>query len=102
MIFGKLNQPISEDAIFHYFNNRFLVDEKQQSLKRRVNFEVRELCDLVVSLIKYEVIGCQNKKIEGGFKKALLITIENGMEVVAKIPCEAAVLRYGVFSFPLP
>ncbi|KAL9100876.1 MAG: hypothetical protein Q9163_003803 [Psora crenata] len=51
--------------------------------------------------------------MEGGFSKALLMTTEDGMEVVAKIPCpnagrakystasEAAVLQYGVV-FPPP
>jgi hypothetical protein len=46
-------------------------------------------------------------KMEGGFSKALLMTMENGSEVIAKIPCpnagrsmystasEVAVLDYG-------
>lgn len=50
--------------------------------------------------------------MEGGFSKVLLITTEDGMEVVAKILCpnaerakystasEAAVFQYGMVSFP--
>lgn len=49
--------------------------------------------------------------MEGGFSKALLMTMDNGTEVVAKIPCpnagramystasEAAVLQYGSSIF---
>ena len=107
---GK-GQSISEDALFQYSNGRFLMDEKQQFLRRRVKFDVRKLCDVVASLTKNGASVCKIDKIEGGFSKALLITTEDGMEVVAKIPCpnagrakystasEAAVLQYGVVSF---
>jgi hypothetical protein len=89
------------------------MDEKQQFLKRRVKFDVRKLCDVVASLNKNGASVCKIDKMEGGFSKALLITTEDGMEVVAKIPCpnagrakystasEAAVLQYGVVPFPL-
>ncbi|MCJ1284646.1 hypothetical protein MMC26_003981 [Xylographa opegraphella] len=102
---GK-GQSISEDALFQYSNGWFLLDEKQQFLKRRVNFDVRKLCDLVASLTKNGASVCKIDKMEGGFSKTLLITTEDGMEVVAKIPCpnvgkakystasEAAVLQY--------
>ena len=73
---------------------------------------MRQLCDVVVSLTKNGAAVCKIDKMEGGFSKAFLITTEDGMEVVAKIPCpnagrarystasEAAVLQYGVVSFP--
>ena len=109
-----IGQSISEDALFQYSNGRFLTDEKQQFLKRRVKFDVRKLCDVVVSLSKNGAPVCKIDKMEGGFSKALLITTADGMEVVAKIPCpnagrakystasEAAVLKYGVVLYPLP
>lgn len=89
------------------------MEEKQQLLKRRGNFDVRKLCDVVASLTKNGASVCKIDKMEGGFSKALLMTTDDGMEVVAKIPCphagrakfstasEAAVLQYGVVSFPL-
>lgn len=55
---------------------------------------------------------CKIDKMEGGFSKALLMTTEDGMEVIAKIPLpnagramystasEAAVLDYGSDSSP--
>ena len=89
------------------------MDEEQQYLKRRVKFDVRKLSDVVVSLTKNGAPVCKIDKMEGGFSKALLMTTEDGMEVVAKIPCpnagrakystasEAAVLQYSVVPFPL-
>ena len=50
---------------------------------------------------------CHIDKMEGGFNKALLMKLENGKEVIVKIPCaiagppvrstasEVAVLEYG-------
>jgi hypothetical protein len=52
---------------------------------------------------------CKIDKMEGAFSKALLMTMENGFEVVVKIPCsnagrpmystasEVAVLNYGKY-----
>ena len=109
---GK-GRSITENDLFQYTNGRFLTDEKQQFLKRRVKFDVRKLCDVVTSLTKTGAPVCRIEKKEGGFSKALLMTTEDGMEVVAKIPfpnagrarystaSEAAVLQYGVVSSPL-
>lgn len=87
-----------------------MIDEKQQFLKRRVDFDVRKLCDVVASLTKNGASVCKIDKMEGGFSKALLITTEDGMEVVAKIFCsnagrakyftasKAAVFQYNLVS----
>ena len=102
--------PISEDELFQYTNGRFWVEEENQFLKRRVNFNIQKLCDVVKTVTKDGAQVSKIEKMEGGFSKALLITTEGGAEVVAKIPCpnagrtmystasEAAVLQYGVKS----
>ena len=84
------------------------MDEKHQFLKRQVKFDVQKLCDVVTSVTKNGAHVCKIDKMEGGFSKALLITTNDGAEVVAKIPCpnagramystasEAAVLQYGM------
>ena len=88
-----------------------MLNEKQQFLKRRVKFDIQKLCDVVASVTTNGTPVCKIDKMEGGFSKALLMTTEDGVEVVAKIPCpnagramystasEAAVLQYGVKSF---
>ena len=71
---------------------------------------MQKLCDVVASVTTNGSPVCKIDKMEGGFSKALLITTEDGVEVIAKIPCpnagramystasEAAVLQYGVES----
>lgn len=63
---------------------------------------------MVTSITKDGACVAKIDKMEGGFSKALLITTEDGAEVVPKIPCpnagrtvystasEAAVLQYGL------
>jgi hypothetical protein len=101
---------ISHDKLFQYSNGRFLVDEEQQFSKRYVKFDVEKLCHIVASVTKGASPVCKIDKIEGGFSKAFLMTMENGAEAIAKIPCpnagramystasEVAVLEYGLMS----
>ena len=75
--------------------------------KRYVKFDVDALCSLVSSLPSVSSPIFKIDKMEGGFNKAMLMTAENGKEIIAKIPCpnivpavfstasEAAVLDYG-------
>ncbi|KAI4281448.1 MAG: hypothetical protein L6R38_003686 [Xanthoria sp. 2 TBL-2021] len=96
---------ISERDLFDYTNGRFLNDEKCQLSKRRVEFNLSNLCNEAVSVANGSPVR-KIEKMEGGFSKALVITMENGKEVVAKLPCpnagramystasEAAVLQY--------
>lgn len=75
--------------------------------KRYVKFNVDALCSLVSSLPSVSSPVSKIDKMEGGFNKALLLTADNGKEVIAKIPfpsivpweystaSEAAVLEYG-------
>ncbi|KAL8754810.1 MAG: hypothetical protein Q9199_004081 [Rusavskia elegans] len=96
---------ISERDLYDYTNGRFLNDEKSQLSKRRVEFNLSNLCNEAVSVANGSPVR-KIEKMEGGFSKALVITTENGKEVVAKLPCpnagramystasEAAVLQY--------
>lgn len=79
-----------------------------QNAKRYVKFDLDKLCDLVASVSGFQKSPvCKIDKMEGGFSKALLMMMENGSEVIAKIPCsnagrpmystasEVAVLNFG-------
>ncbi|KAL9027983.1 MAG: hypothetical protein Q9196_003584 [Gyalolechia fulgens] len=79
-------KPITEDEVFEYTNGHFLVDEKQQLQKRYIKFNLQKLCDVVSSVTANQSSVCKIEKFEGGFSKALLMTTEDGTEVVAKIP----------------
>ena len=105
-----LGRPISREDVFRYTNGRFLADEVAQIAKRYVRFDLDKLCDLVTSVSGSQKSPvCKIDKMEGGFSKALLMMMENGSEVVVKIPCsnagrpmystasEVAVLNYGKY-----
>lgn len=103
--------PISDQELFRYTNGRFLANEDQQLSKRYVTFDVQKLCQVVASSTEHGSPVCKIDKMEGGFSKALLMTTEDGVEVVAKIPCpnagramystasEAATLQFGAVYF---
>lgn len=107
----RLDALITEEELFEYNNGRFLVDEQQQYSKRYVKFNVQKLCEKVSAITEHGAPVCKIDKMEGGFSKALLMTTEDGAEVVAKIPnptagrakystaSEAAVLQYREQSF---
>lgn len=103
-----VGRSVGRGEVFRYTNGHFLINEEHQYANRYVRFNIDKLCELVSS-----VVGDRHSpvlkidKMEGGFHKALLMTLENGCEVIAKIPCpnagipaystasEAAVLEYG-------
>lgn len=102
-------EPIQCEQLFEYTNGRFLVNEKHEISKRYAKFDLEALCTVVSSLPSVSSPISKIDKLEGGFNKALLITAENGKEIIAKIPCpsvvpaeystasEAASLEYGRF-----
>ncbi|EGD94786.1 hypothetical protein TESG_02290 [Trichophyton tonsurans CBS 112818] len=87
-------KPISHEEVFQYNNGHFLVDEEYQFARRYIRFNIDELCNLVSSVVAKGTSTISKvakmEKMEGGFHKALLMTLENGTEVVAKIPCPNA------------
>ncbi|KAL8845756.1 MAG: hypothetical protein Q9221_009104 [Calogaya cf. arnoldii] len=96
---------ITEDDLFQYTNGRFLINDNYQLARRRVKFNLSNLCNEAAAVANGSPVQ-RISKMEGGFSKALLLTMENGKELVAKIPCpnagraiystasEAAVLQY--------
>jgi hypothetical protein len=84
-----------------------LVNEKLQFDRRYVRFNLDALCAVAAEAGgEASPVTAVDKK-EGGFCKALLMTKQNGTEIIAKIPCrnsgpatyttesEVAVLKYG-------
>ncbi|EDN10388.1 predicted protein [Histoplasma mississippiense (nom. inval.)] len=81
---GKL---ITVDKLFDYTNGNFLVNKNFQFERRYVKFDLDALCDVAAAAgVEASPIKAV-EKMEGGFNKALLMKKENGMEIIAKIPC---------------
>ncbi|KAJ5573480.1 uncharacterized protein N7459_007907, partial [Penicillium hispanicum] len=79
----------SED-LFRYTSGRWLVDEKAQQQLRYVKFDLDRLCRLAAAHFGDARKCVRVVKLEGSFNKALLLTMDDGNEVVAKIPCPNA------------
>ncbi|PIG79138.1 hypothetical protein AARAC_007728 [Aspergillus arachidicola] len=78
--------PIQYAELFEYTNGRFLVNERSEKAKRYAEFNVDALCSIVSSLPSVSSPISKIDKMEGGFNKVMLMTAENGKEVVAKMP----------------
>ncbi|KAJ5511558.1 Aminoglycoside phosphotransferase [Penicillium expansum] len=83
-------RSIGREELFAYTNGRFLVDEKNQLDRRYVKFDLDALCSTAATVGGQSSPITAIKKMEGGFSKVLLMQKENGMEVIAKIPCRIA------------
>lgn len=105
---ASTGERISREGLFRYTNGRFLVREKESCDQRCLKFDVDQLCDIAASAGSSKSPIRTIEKVEGGFSKALLMSKEDGTEVVAKLPfsiagppkhltaSEAAVLQYCV------
>ncbi|KAL8869828.1 MAG: hypothetical protein Q9174_003975 [Haloplaca sp. 1 TL-2023] len=102
---------ISKESLYDYTNGRFLYDETRQLTKRYLQFDLTKLCDEASRVTNGSAVQ-SIEKMEGGFSKALLMTMSNGKEIIAKLPCpnagramystasEAAVLQYRLCCVP--
>ncbi|OJJ45089.1 hypothetical protein ASPZODRAFT_676262 [Penicilliopsis zonata CBS 506.65] len=80
-------QRINRHQLFSYRNGRFLINEGYELAKRYAPFNVDALCEIIAALPQVSSPVASIDKKEGGYNKGLLVTAENGRQVVAKIPC---------------
>jgi hypothetical protein len=85
----ELNAAKSDD-LFRYTSGRWLVDEKAQQQLRYVKFDLDRLCRLAAAYFSDTTKCVRVVKLEGNFNKALLLTMDDGNEAIAKIPCPNA------------
>lgn len=78
---------------FRYNYGRFLVNENYEQAKRYSTFDIDALCQVVAALPTMQSPIIKINKKEGGYNKALIMTAENGRQVIAKIPCGNIVPR---------
>ncbi|RHZ45930.1 uncharacterized protein CDV56_101161 [Aspergillus thermomutatus] len=83
-------QPINREELFTYTNGHFLVNEDHQFARRYRQFNLDALCDIAATAGGSTSRITAIEKLEGGFSKALLMTKEDGSELIAKVPCRIA------------
>ncbi|KAF3492406.1 uncharacterized protein GIQ15_01923 [Arthroderma uncinatum] len=78
------------DDLFRYTSGRWLVDEKRQLEQRFVKFSIDKLCSRAAAVFGPKTKCVRVVKIEGNSNKAFLLTMDDGNEAIAKIPCPNA------------
>jgi hypothetical protein len=84
------SKAVNQDDLFRYTSGRWLINEKDQLQQRFVKFNVESLCYQACSLFGDATKCVRIVKLEGNFNKAFLLTMDDGHEVIAKIPCPNA------------
>ncbi|KAL3425182.1 hypothetical protein PVAG01_04463 [Phlyctema vagabunda] len=75
-----------KDDLFNFTRGRFVVDEEFEMSQRHVNFNVYELARLAAEAVGASQCVSIEKYPDGMYNKAMLLTMDNGTQVVAKIP----------------
>ncbi|KAJ5511951.1 Aminoglycoside phosphotransferase [Penicillium expansum] len=80
-------EKISRQALHRYTRHRWLFNEEKELSKRYVEFDLQQLLQVAVSVCE----GAQfctriTKCAEGLHNKAFILTMDNGCEVLAKLP----------------
>ncbi|PGH23787.1 hypothetical protein AJ80_02217 [Polytolypa hystricis UAMH7299] len=83
-------KAVAQDELFRYTSGRWLINEEQQLEQRFVKFNINSLCRKAASLFRDTTECVRIVKMEGNFNKAFLLTMDDGNEVIAKIPCPNA------------
>lgn len=77
--------PGNED-LHRYTKNRFVWDEAYEMAQRHVSFNVEALASIAADALGSSRCVSAEKLPDGNHNKALLLTMDNGMQAVAKIP----------------
>lgn len=75
-----------EESLYRYTSGRWLWDEAAQFSRRFVRFNVAELAQIAARSVGASSCVEIKKVPEGNFNKAFLLTMDDGNEVIAKIP----------------
>lgn len=88
---GTLNSPASNQELFRYTSGRYLYNERLRLAERYVEFNIEALKKVASQSVNRERVVCLRKLAEGGFNRVLLLTMNDGLEVIVKIPYSIAI-----------
>lgn len=74
------------DAFRRFTSGRWLWREQEQLACRYVKFELQELLGIAASVVAAQSCARVLKTSEGQYNKVFLLTMDNGREIVAKLP----------------
>jgi hypothetical protein len=76
----------SDSELFNFTRGRFVIDEQYELSQRNRTFNVTELARHVAKSVQADRCLSIRKLPDGMFNKILLLSMDNGKQVVAKIP----------------
>ncbi|GBF63694.1 altered inheritance of mitochondria protein 9 [Trichophyton mentagrophytes] len=77
-----------DDTFFRFTRSRFLRDEAKELAQRFVKFDVNELANIAARVSGPGTRECVKveKMADGLYSKALLLTMDDGVQVIGKVP----------------
>lgn len=78
---------------FNYTSGRWLHRDKEQLEARRLRFDFAGLCAKVVSLCDGAERVLSYEKKEGGFNRVFIFHLDNGQQMVARLPFKVTIAR---------
>ncbi|EEH07563.1 phosphotransferase enzyme family protein [Histoplasma capsulatum G186AR] len=84
--YSPLSSLSPDHEFFRYTRDRFIQNEAHEMAQRYIHFDVKELAHVGAAAVGAK--SCLNieKYLDGMYNKAFLLTLDNGMQAVAKIP----------------
>lgn len=76
----------SNDEFFKFTRGRFIVDEAENLRNREIKFDMNSLARVAANAIGADRCISISKYPDGMFNKAFLMSMDNGQEVIAKVP----------------
>lgn len=74
------------DDLFNYTRGRFVCDERYEMSQHQVRFKVNELARCAAEALGANSCVSIEKYPDGMYNKSMLLTMDNGSQVVAKVP----------------
>ncbi|KAJ5329283.1 phosphotransferase enzyme family protein [Penicillium brevicompactum] len=76
----------SNDEFFKFTRGRFIVDEAENLRKREIRFDLNKLASVAADSVGATQCISIKKYSDGMFNKAFLMSMNDGQEVIAKVP----------------
>ncbi|KAL8787607.1 MAG: hypothetical protein Q9195_007695 [Heterodermia aff. obscurata] len=80
------HESTSNEDYFQFTRGRFVYNERHEMSQRYVRFDIHELGRIAAEAVGSKSCIGMEKYPDGMFNKAFLLSMENGVQVVAKIP----------------
>ncbi|KAH0848892.1 phosphotransferase enzyme family protein [Fonsecaea pedrosoi] len=82
------------DEFFSFTRGRFVVDEASQMKRRYIKFDMNELVKIAAQSVGARYCASVQKCPDGMYNKSFVLTMDDGQEVIAKVPNSNAGVRH--------